>query len=128
LTRLNGNWPGQAATVTPSPPVVFAKPGAAEASGRTAEPAARVAIPRQAVQQTPTPAEAVKAAAAQIESYLRSSGRSLEFRVDGATGRTIVSVRNPQTGELIRQIPGEETLRLASMLGAGGNALIDIAV
>jgi flagellar protein FlaG len=69
----------------------------------------------------------VKAAAEQIESYLRSSGRALEFRVDGNTGRTVVSVRNPQTGELIRQIPGEETLRLADMLGNGGS-LIDVAV
>jgi len=37
-----------------------------------------------------------------------------------------VSVRNPQTGELIRQIPSEETLRLAAMLGAASNTLIDV--
>ncbi|HEX7116915.1 MAG TPA: flagellar protein FlaG [Steroidobacter sp.] len=51
----------------------------------------------------------------QLESYLRSVSRSLEFRVDAETGRTVVSVRDAQTGELIRQIPSEEVLRLAEM-------------
>jgi flagellar protein FlaG len=57
---------------------------------------------------------------------MKSSGRSLEFRVDASSGHTVVSVRNPQTGELIRQIPSEETLRLAAMLGAASNTLVDV--
>lgn len=60
--------------------------------------------------------EAVHAVAQQIEAYLRSVNRSLEFRVDADTGRTIVSVRDSQTGELIRQIPGDEVLRMAQAM------------
>lgn len=62
----------------------------------------------------PSP-EVIKEVAERIESYLRSVGRSLEFRVDAASGRTVLSVRDAQTGELIRQIPDEEVLRLAEM-------------
>jgi flagellar protein FlaG len=59
--------------------------------------------------------ETVKAVAAQLDAYLKSVSRALEFRVDAASGHTVVSVRDAQTGELIRQIPNEEVLRLAEM-------------
>ena len=86
--------------------------------------------------QAPPPAvEAVRAAAQQIESYLRSSGRSLEFRVDGATGRLVVTVRDRETGDTIRQIPSEEVLKLARSLGESlasvgeaSAALVDLKV
>jgi flagellar protein FlaG len=59
--------------------------------------------------------ETVKAVAAQLDAYMKSVSRALEFRVDAASGRTVVSVRDGQTGALIRQIPNEEVLRLAEM-------------
>lgn len=62
------------------------------------------------------PSEATQAVARQIEAYLRSNNRSLEFRVDADTGRTVVSVRDSETGELIRQIPGDEVLRIAQAM------------
>ena len=58
----------------------------------------------------------VEQASAQIESYVRSSGRDLQFRVDDESGRVVVSVRDSETGELIRQIPNEEVLRIAKAL------------
>lgn len=60
--------------------------------------------------------DAARAVAQQIEAYLRSNSRSLEFTVDTDTGRTIVSVRDKETGELIRQIPGDEVLRIAQAM------------
>lgn len=71
---------------------------------------------------------AVHAAAKQIESYLKSIGRALEFRVDSDTGRTVVTVRNSATGEVVRQIPSEEALELARHLERYGGALVSIAV
>ena len=59
---------------------------------------------------------ALERASKQIESFVRSSGRDLQFRVDDESGRVIVSVRDSATGELIRQIPNEETLRIAQAL------------
>ncbi|MGB0723684.1 MAG: flagellar protein FlaG [Gammaproteobacteria bacterium] len=37
---------------------------------------------------------------------------ALEFSVDDSTQRTIIVVKNPESGEVIRQIPHEESLRL----------------
>lgn len=65
-------------------------------------------------QAAPEP-QKIEAVAERLESYLRSVSRSLEFRVDTASGRTVVSVRDSETGDLIRQIPGDEVLRLAEM-------------
>lgn len=69
--------------------------------------------------------ETAAAVAAQLETYLRSIGRSLQFSVDSTTGRTVVSVRDATTGDVIRQIPSEEALRLAQALGSQPSALVD---
>jgi len=68
----------------------------------------------------------LKAIAAAIESYVQSNGRSLEFHVDDSSGLTVVTVRNSSTGDLVRQIPSDEAVRLARALGRGPNALIDL--
>jgi flagellar protein FlaG len=80
---------------------------------------------QQAVQEPPT-AKAVQAAAAQIESYLRKYDRSLGFSVDESTGKTVVVVRNRTTGEIVRQIPDAETLRIAARLEQSASALVDL--
>lgn len=93
--------------VAPTPPVAT----------RPADDARKVALQRIAQEKpavAPT-AETVKAVAHRIETYLKSVNRSLEFRVDAASGRTVVSVRDSETGDLIRQIPGDEVLRFAEM-------------
>jgi len=88
-------------------PAAAAPAKAAPAPAATAQQSARPAAP-------PT-LDQVKAAAEQIQKYLESSGRSLNFRVDSDTGRVIVSVRD-SGGDLIRQIPSEEALELARSL------------
>jgi flagellar protein FlaG len=80
-------------------------------------------------QATPAPvpsAEAVKASAQQIESYLKSSGRQLEFRLDDRSGQLVVSVRDATTGDLIRQIPGDAVLRIARALKENPVSLISL--
>jgi flagellar protein FlaG len=52
-------------------------------------------------------------AAEQIQGYLTDSGRDLNFRVDNQAGYYVTSVINPNNGELIRQIPSDELLRIA---------------
>lgn len=71
---------------------------------------------------------AVRAAAQQIDSYLKSVGRQVEFRVDDATGMTVVTVRETATGDVIRQIPNEEVLQLARRFEAGSGTLLDLTV
>ncbi len=81
-------------------------------------------------QSTPAAAihDSLQAVAAQLESYLRSNGRTLDFSVDEPTGRAVITVRDSQSGDVIRQIPSEEALRLAHALGTNSNALIDLIV
>ena len=61
----------------------------------------------------------------QIDSFLRSVNRSLQFRVDDASGRMVVSITDAATGEVIRQVPGEEALRMAERIDANIGALLD---
>lgn len=44
--------------------------------------------------------------------------RSLQFNVDEQTGTTVITVRNSQTDEVIRQIPSEALLKLAQRIEA----------
>lgn len=60
-----------------------------------------------------------------LEQFVRSMRRELEFRVDEDTGRTIITVRNKETGEVVRQIPSEEVIALARSLADGRAALVD---
>jgi flagellar protein FlaG len=61
----------------------------------------------------------------QIDSFLRSIGRSINFRVDPGSGEMIVSVIDANTGEVIRQVPGEEALRLAQRIEDSLSAFVD---
>lgn len=100
-------------------------PAQKHASARPA-PAPRAAEP--AAEATPSVRDTMEKVAAQLESYLRSVGRSLQFSIDPESGRTIISVRDSATGEIIRQIPKAEALRLAQSLGSQPNSLIDVLV
>jgi flagellar protein FlaG len=73
----------------------------------------------------PEPSRArVEQAVQQIQSYLNDTQRQLQFQVDQGSGRTIVRVVNPETQEVIRQIPSEEVLTLARSIGTQGGQVI----
>lgn len=112
------------------------QPTSAVSTARTAA-GAKVAQESQAAavveKMTPAPAPqetnaAVRAAARQIDSYLKSIGREVEFRVDDETGTTVVTVRETATGDVIRQIPNEEVLQLARRFEASSGTLLDLTV
>jgi flagellar protein FlaG len=85
-------------------------------------PQKKVAAPSEAVATQPETKPSAKlqpadigALANRIEGYLKSVNRALEFKVDNASGRTVVTVRDAENGEVIRQIPNEEVLRFAQL-------------
>lgn len=51
-----------------------------------------------------------------INSHLESLRRDLQFSVDDDSGSTVVKVVDPETDEVIRQIPAEEVLELRKRL------------
>jgi len=94
-----------------APPVANAQP---ELAARP-RPEAAVA-PAVQPHAKPKPAVAdIEAVARQLETFLKRVSRSLEFHVDDASGHMVCSVRDAETGDLIRQIPNEEVLRLAEL-------------
>lgn len=133
MSQLNAARSEPVVTGTPSPPASIshgALAGAHDGSAKTpvVREAPTVSEPVPAASVAPASAEAMAQAAKQIESYLKSVGRELNFHLDEASGRMVVSVYDAATGEMIRSIPGEETLRIARSLGSAPNALIDIKV
>jgi flagellar protein FlaG len=68
-------------------------------------------------------AEAVE----RLTQLARETVRDLQFRVDDVSGRTVITVINATTKEVVRQIPSEEILTLARSFGAYG-AILDAEV
>lgn len=60
--------------------------------------------------------EKVQAAVAQMNEYIQSTQRDLNFTYDPNSGETVVKVLDRTTQEVIRQIPDEIFLRLAQRL------------
>lgn len=55
-------------------------------------------------------------AVSKIQDYVQNLHRELHFTVDENSGRTIITVINAETDEIIRQIPPEEILALSRHL------------
>lgn len=58
----------------------------------------------------------VKEATQQLNDFMKHFSIKLNFSVDSDSKQIVVKVLNQETGELIRQIPSEETLRLAKAM------------
>ncbi len=59
------------------------------------------------------PPEKVAQAVKQINDYLQSVQRNLQFSVDQDTKQIVVKVIDAKTGEVVRQIPPESALEIA---------------
>jgi flagellar protein FlaG len=68
--------------------------------------------------------EVVEKAAQRLQDFVTSMGRSLSFSVDQTTGYHVVKVVNPATGEMIRQLPSEELLKIAQNMDNLKNVLV----
>jgi flagellar protein FlaG len=60
--------------------------------------------------------EPVEAAASSIQEFVQTIRRNLNFNVDDSSGRVVVQVTDSESGEVIRQIPSEDALKLAESL------------
>lgn len=69
--------------------------------------------------------ERVKAAAEDIQKFFQSVERNLEFSVDESSGKVVVKVIASYSGEVVRQIPNEEVLKLAESLSDASSLLFN---
>ena len=87
--------------------------------------AADAARPKGAASVKPEPTPSAEQARGELKRALdelndqsRKEGRNLNFSIDDEVNRVVITVRQSQTGEVIRQIPSEAVLRLAHNLKA----------
>lgn len=66
----------------------------------------------------------LQALVGEIQGRVQNMQRALQFSVDEESGATIVKVVDTQTKEVIRQIPAEEVLSIASRLRAASGGLL----
>lgn len=98
------------------------------------KPAVAVAV-RDGIGSVPDPA-AGGPAVAEIDDLAKAldaiaaraaeQGAVLDFRVDEASGRVIVSLVDRTDGTVLRQMPSEEALRIARALAADAPRLIEV--
>jgi flagellar protein FlaG len=97
------------------------KAAATESSGS----AAASPIPDSGAQDVRVQRDAM---ASQLEAFLNSSQRDIEFRVDADTHAQVVTVRDGVSGEVIRQMPNEDVLRVLKNLSGKQGTLLNEAV
>ncbi len=106
----------------------------AKLNGATANPVVRLFAAdssqtadtrKQAALETPfgtaqataqTDQSTVEQAVSTIAAFTQSISRNLSFNLDDSSGRVVVKVTDSLSGEVIRQIPSEEALKLAESL------------
>jgi len=69
----------------------------------------------QESQQSPPPEDSkqLERAVVEISTYVQSINRELQFSIDSESGRTVITVLDSATQEVVRQIPSDEVLSTA---------------
>lgn len=60
--------------------------------------------------------ETLEAAVTDMQNFVQSVQRDINFNVDDSSGRVVINVTEATSGDVIRQIPSEEALRLSENL------------
>lgn len=99
---------------------------AVEAGGK-ALPGAGKGSPAPAPKAPPPPRVDLQAVAESLERFIRETSRTLLISYDETSRRSIITVVDGETGEVVRQIPPDELLSLARRMAeyAGAPALFD---
>ena len=90
------------------------RPIEAVATGRSAAQAG--ASVAQAQEMSTQDKQTLEDAVASMQDATQAMQRNLNFSIDESTGRMVVKVTDSSSGDVIRQMPTEEALRLAESL------------
>lgn len=86
------------------------------AAAATLAPAQTAAPAKAAAPQADAPEpslDEVKQAVEKVQQSVKSLASSLQFSVDKDSGKTVVTLTDVQSGEVIRQMPSKEMVELA---------------
>ncbi len=80
---------------------------------------AEIRVPKGTEDRSVDPsAKTTATALEELQAFLKQTRSELSFQVDESSGRTIFKLINPDTREVIRQVPSEEILAMARKLRA----------
>ncbi|MEL7552775.1 flagellar protein FlaG [Pseudomonas protegens] len=113
--KLNLSYPA-AKPVTPVADKPVEKP-------REVVPAVTKTATQDSKKEARTEQEKLKMAVQEIEKFVQSVKRNLEFSIDEPSGKVVVKVIASDSGEVVRQIPNEEVLKLANSLNDASSLL-----
>ncbi|AXK56333.1 MULTISPECIES: flagellar protein FlaG [Pseudomonas] len=118
--KLNLSYPA-AKPVTPVADKPVEKP-------REVVPAVVEVASQDSKKDAQTEQDKLKMAVQEIEKFVQSVKRNLEFSIDEPSGQVVVKVIASDSGEVVRQIPNEEVLRLANSLNDASSLLFSAKV
>jgi flagellar protein FlaG len=75
-----------------------------------------IAIAKMHAEQVEMSRDELENVVSQLQDYVQSIQRDMQFHIDDATGRVIVQVIDSNSQEVVRQIPSEEMLAIARHL------------
>lgn len=73
-------------------------------------------VERAEPRETESSIQEIRQAADEVNDFVQKINRNLEFSVDDSSGRVVITVREAETGKIIRQIPPEELRSLADLV------------
>jgi flagellar protein FlaG len=62
--------------------------------------------------------KSLQASVERLNAMMKDSGRNLSIGIDKALGGPVVTVRNAESGEVVRQIPNEVVVKMAHSIEA----------
>ncbi len=98
-----------------SPSTAVKKPTGGGKELPPTEPAA-TEIVKDAANNTEEVQKDLEQAVSRLNDYVQSSQRELQFSMDESSGRTVITVIDSNTSEVIRQLPDKVALDLARKL------------
>ena len=103
--------------VTPKPTAILPSANIADDRQTIAERPGQVVPP---VAQTEEKSQSInseeyelKEAVSNLNDYVQNLERDLSFTIDEISGKTVITVTDPESDEVIRQIPSEDLLAIA---------------
>lgn len=76
----------------------------------------------------PLTVEQLEKVAQQLQDFIGTMNRGLEFSVDKDSGRDVIKVIDKNSGDLVKQFPSEEVLTLVAKLSEMVGGFIDAKV
>jgi len=106
LSELTNGNPVPSRTQTSAPVASAAVPVPADAPKVQAPKPVDIKVDTQALK------EKLMESIEKLNTAMRDGGRNLNFHVDEAVGGPVVTVKNADTGEVVRQLPNEVVVRI----------------